>query len=99
MRCWRNDSEPCLKTRESDEAGAARKSVLAFPGDGDPAIRADQIPSDAAGLYADVHRALLERGYMLAPSAYEIGFISTSHEKATFSVWLRPWTTPCPHGW
>ena len=52
------------------------------PGDGDPAIRADQIPSDAAGLYADVHRALLERGYMLAPSAYEIGFISTSHDES-----------------
>ena len=52
------------------------------PGDGAPAIRADQIPSDAAGLYADVHRALLERGYMLAPSAYEIGFISTSHDES-----------------
>ncbi|DAC55065.1 MAG TPA: glutamate-1-semialdehyde 2,1-aminomutase [Candidatus Poseidoniales archaeon] len=52
------------------------------PGDDAPAIRADQIPSDAAGLYADVHRALLERGYMLAPSAYEIGFISTSHDES-----------------
>jgi glutamate-1-semialdehyde 2,1-aminomutase len=52
------------------------------PGDDTPAIRADQIPSDAAGLYADVHRALLERGYMLAPSAYEIGFISTSHDES-----------------
>ena len=48
------------------------------PGDGEPAIRADQIAKDAAGLYADVHRALLDRGYMLAPSAYEIGFISTT---------------------
>ncbi len=52
------------------------------PGDGTPAIRADQIPKDAAALYADVHRALLERGYMLAPSAYEIGFISTSHDES-----------------
>ncbi|MBL6744089.1 MAG: glutamate-1-semialdehyde 2,1-aminomutase, partial [Candidatus Poseidonia sp.] len=52
------------------------------PGDGQPAVRADQIPSDAATLYADVHRALLERGYMLAPSAYEIGFISTSHDES-----------------
>ena len=52
------------------------------PGDGTPAVRADQIPKDAAALYADVHRALLERGYMLAPSAYEIGFISTSHDES-----------------
>jgi len=50
------------------------------PGDGQPAVRADQIAKDAAGLYADVHRALLDRGYMLAPSAYEIGFISTAHD-------------------
>ena len=52
------------------------------PGNGTPAVRADQIPKDAASLYADVHRALLERGYMLAPSAYEIGFISTSHDES-----------------
>jgi len=52
------------------------------PGNLDPAIRADQIPSDAGKLYADVHRELLERGYMLAPSAYEIGFLSTSHNES-----------------
>ncbi|OUV40239.1 MAG: aspartate aminotransferase family protein [Methanobacteriota archaeon] len=51
------------------------------PGKADPAIRADHIPKDAGKLYADVHRELLERGYMLAPSAYEIGFLSTSHKK------------------
>jgi len=47
-----------------------------------PAARAEQIPTSAAGFYADVHRALLDRGYMLAPSAYEIGFISTSHDES-----------------
>ncbi len=52
------------------------------PGGDTPAVRADQIPKDAAGFYADVHRALLDRGYMLAPSAYEIGFISTSHDES-----------------
>lgn len=52
------------------------------PGDSEPAIRADQIPSSAGTLYADVHAALLNRGYMLAPSAYEIGFISTSHDES-----------------
>ena len=52
------------------------------PGEATPAIRADQIPSDAGQLYADVHRELLNRGYMLAPSAYEIGFLSTSHNES-----------------
>ena len=28
-----------------------------------------------------MHRALLDRGFMLAPSAYEIGFISTAHDE------------------
>ena len=52
------------------------------PGNAEPAIRADQIPKDAGTLYADVHRELLSRGYMLAPSAYEIGFLSTSHNES-----------------
>ena len=52
------------------------------PGSAEPAIRADMIPKDAGKLYADVHRELLNRGYMLAPSAYEIGFLSTSHNEA-----------------
>ena len=51
------------------------------PGNSRPAVRADQIPKDGAALYADVHKGLLERGYMLAPSAYEIGFISTAHDE------------------
>ena len=51
------------------------------PGGGQPAVRADQIAKDGAALYADVHRALLDRGFMLAPSAYEIGFISTAHDE------------------
>ena len=51
------------------------------PGDQSPPSRADQIPSDAGKLYADVHHGLLERGYMLAPSAYEIGFLATAHKE------------------
>lgn len=49
------------------------------PGSGNPPTRADQIPSDAGKMYAEIHSGLLEKGYMLAPSAYEVGFISTSH--------------------
>ncbi len=51
------------------------------PGSGQPPARADLIPSSAGALYSDVHQGLLEKGYMLAPSAYEIGFIATVHEE------------------
>ena len=51
------------------------------PGSGDPPSRADQIPKDAGKLYADVHHGLLQKGYMLAPSAYEIGFLATAHNE------------------
>jgi len=33
-----------------------------------------------AGRYAVLHRALLERGVYLAPSAYEVFFVATAHE-------------------
>lgn len=51
------------------------------PSDATPPSRADQIPSDAGVMFANVHQGLLERGYMLAPSAYEIGFLSTAHKE------------------
>tara|TARA_B110001452_G_C15237479_1_gene428441 strand:- start:2595 stop:3884 length:1290 start_codon:yes stop_codon:yes gene_type:complete len=51
------------------------------PGSIHPPSRADLIPSNAGKLYSDLHKALLEKGYMLAPSAYEIGFIATVHEE------------------
>ena len=49
------------------------------PGSGPPPRRSDEIPSEGSKLYADVHHGLLQRGYMMAPSSYEIGFLSTSH--------------------
>lgn len=51
------------------------------PGSNEPPARADLIPSNAGKLYSDLHRSLLEKGYMLAPSAYEIGFIATVHDE------------------
>jgi glutamate-1-semialdehyde 2,1-aminomutase len=30
-------------------------------------------------MYSKVHRSLLSKGFMLAPSAYEVGFLSTAH--------------------
>ena len=42
-----------------------------------------QPAKEALGISAmDVAKGLLDRGYMLAPSAYEIGFLSTSHDES-----------------
>ncbi|MFZ5804504.1 MAG: glutamate-1-semialdehyde 2,1-aminomutase [Acidobacteriota bacterium] len=41
--------------------------------------RFDAIAPHAAERYKALHRALLERGVYLAPSAYEVGFLSLAH--------------------
>lgn len=41
--------------------------------------RADAIAPDAASRYLRVFQALLEDGILLAPSAYEVGFLSLAH--------------------
>ena len=51
------------------------------PGPGALPRRSDEIPDNGSKLYADVHLGLLQRGYMMAPSSYEIGFLSTSHNE------------------
>lgn len=40
---------------------------------------AEQIPYAAKDLYRQLHAGLLARGIYLAPSAYEVGFLSTAH--------------------
>ncbi len=44
--------------------------------------RYEAIPEEAAGRYARLHRELLGRGVSLAPSAYEVMFVSTAHDEA-----------------
>ena len=45
-------------------------------------VTAEAIDSDAAGRYAKLHSALLDRGVYLAPSAYEVIFVSAAHDEA-----------------
>ena len=74
--------EPVLEKHGYPMRLMRRGSLFWFsPSSAQPPARADLIPSDAGMLYSDVHKGLLERGYMLAPSAYEIGFIATVHEE------------------
>jgi glutamate-1-semialdehyde 2,1-aminomutase len=50
--------------------------------DGPPPRRAEHIRAGAAETYAKLHSALLARGVALAPSAYEVMFVSTAHDEA-----------------
>jgi glutamate-1-semialdehyde 2,1-aminomutase len=47
---------------------------------GDPPRRYEDVSPESAETYAALHRALLERGVMLAPSAYEVMFVSLAHD-------------------
>ena len=77
-----NAVEPVLEKHGNPMRFVRRGSLFWFsPGNNNPPVRADQIPSDAGKMYSDVHKGLLEKGYMLAPSAYEIGFIATVHDE------------------
>jgi glutamate-1-semialdehyde 2,1-aminomutase len=46
---------------------------------GDPPRRYEDIRPEAARLYGRLHGALLDRGVYLAPSAYEVMFVSLAH--------------------
>jgi len=50
--------------------------------DGEPPRRYEDIRPECAGIYARLHSALLERGVYLAPSAYEVMFVSLAHDQA-----------------
>ena len=47
--------------------------------DGEPPRRADALDPAAAGLYGRLFHALLARGIAMAPSAFEVGFLSLAH--------------------
>ena len=48
---------------------------------GDPPRRADAIDPRSAEVYRRLFHALLRRGVALAPSAYEVGFLSLAHRE------------------
>ena len=48
---------------------------------GAPPRRADAIDPGAAPLYKRIFHGLLAKGIALAPSAYEVGFLSLAHRR------------------
>lgn len=56
----------------------------------DPVVRApSKIPAPHKERFARVFHALLEEGFYLAPSAFEVGFLSTAHTEAHLSSFLE----------
>jgi glutamate-1-semialdehyde 2,1-aminomutase len=53
---------------------------------GTPPRRYEDIDAEATGRYARLHAALLERGVYLAPSAYEVLFVSLAHDDAAIDA-------------
>ncbi len=49
--------------------------------DGEAPRSYEAIRPEAAERYARLHRALLDRGIYLAPSAYEVMFVSLAHDQ------------------
>ena len=47
------------------------------------------IPTDHASLYSQFFHGLLEEGVFIAPSPYEVSFLSTAHESADLEVFFR----------
>jgi glutamate-1-semialdehyde 2,1-aminomutase len=61
--------------------------------EGEPPRRFDRIDPRCARRYARLHAEMLDRGVYMAPSAYEVGFLSTAHVEAdleSFAEALRP---------
>jgi glutamate-1-semialdehyde 2,1-aminomutase len=59
---------------------------------GDPPRRYDAIRPESAERYARFHGAMLERGVYLAPSAYEVGFLSLAHREADIGATVEALT-------
>jgi glutamate-1-semialdehyde 2,1-aminomutase len=49
--------------------------------------------------YAKVHSAMLEQGVYLAPSGYEVGFLSTTHTEIEIDRTLEALEAALPVGW
>lgn len=51
--------------------------------------KADQIDPESMGKFKVLHRELLDRGVYLGPSGYEVGFISSAHERKDLELTIE----------
>jgi glutamate-1-semialdehyde 2,1-aminomutase len=60
--------------------------------EGEPPLRFEDIRPESAETYAALHGALLERGVSLAPSAYEVMFVSLAHDPGVIDETIEAFT-------
>ncbi len=80
--CLDRHLEPVLEASPHPYRLVRRGSIfwLAY-GDGDLPRRTDRFHPNTAEVFRLLHRELLDRGFMLAPSAFEVGFLSLAHDE------------------
>lgn len=78
-----------------DRAGVAAQVVrqgsifwISFQ-EGDAPRSAEGIQAEAAEIYRDLFQGLLKRGVNIAPSAYEVGFLSTAHQSKDIEFFVN----------
>lgn len=59
--------------------------------EGDIPRRTDKVSKDAISRYNRHHRAMLDRGFYLAPSAWEVAFISVAHTAEQIEGMAKAW--------
>ena len=59
-----------------------RKGSLLWPLFQEPVRRADAVQSAAVTQFNRFHKLMLDQGIYLAPSGYEVGFLSAAHSEA-----------------
>ena len=53
--------------------------------------RFDQIPATSADRYKRFFHALMERNVLIAPSAYEVGFLNTAMQESDLDHAAKAW--------
>ncbi|MBN21168.1 MAG: aspartate aminotransferase family protein [Bdellovibrionaceae bacterium] len=58
-----------------------------------PIRSVDQIPKEQADLFKKIYHSILSQGIYLAPSAYEVGFLSTAHSQQDIDALTNSFTS------
>ncbi len=64
--------------------------------DGETPRAFHKIRPESAERYGRLHRAMLDRGVWMAPSAYEVAFVSTAHDEASIDAVIAAFADAVP---
>ena len=61
-----------------------------------PLVRINRIIQSKAEVYGKLHRRVLDAGTWMAPSAYEVAFLSTAHDEADVDATIAAFAASLP---